>query len=141
VEAEAIVREARAWIGTPYRHGAAVKGVGCDCLGLVLGVRYACSGERLTLPAYAPDWAEASGQELLQEACDRVLCPGGAPADRAGLILLFRWRPARPAGHLAIASGEGSLIHAHARAAVAEIPFGFGLRRRLVAAYRFPEML
>ena len=34
----AIVAEARAWIGTRYRHQASVKGVGCDCLGLVRGV-------------------------------------------------------------------------------------------------------
>ena len=30
-------RRAR-WIGTPYRHQASLKGVGCDCLGLVRGV-------------------------------------------------------------------------------------------------------
>ena len=38
---ETIIAEARAWIGTPYHHQAALKGVGCDCLGqiLVLKVR------------------------------------------------------------------------------------------------------
>jgi NlpC/P60 family putative phage cell wall peptidase len=30
--------EARAWIGTPDRHQASLKGMGCDCLGLVRGV-------------------------------------------------------------------------------------------------------
>ena len=38
----AIVAEARAWIGTRYCHQASVKGVGCDCLGLVRGVWRAC---------------------------------------------------------------------------------------------------
>ncbi len=33
-----IVAAARGWIGTPYRHQGQVKGVGCDCLGLVRGV-------------------------------------------------------------------------------------------------------
>jgi NlpC/P60 family putative phage cell wall peptidase len=33
-----IVAETRAWLGTPYRHQASLKGVGCDCLGLVRGV-------------------------------------------------------------------------------------------------------
>jgi len=32
-----IVVETRDWIGTPYRHQASLKGVGCDCLGLVRG--------------------------------------------------------------------------------------------------------
>ncbi len=30
---EDIVRAARGWIGTPYRHQASLKGVGTDCLG------------------------------------------------------------------------------------------------------------
>ena len=41
-----IIAEARAWIGTPYRHQARCKGVGCDCLGLVRGVWRALHGER-----------------------------------------------------------------------------------------------
>jgi NlpC/P60 family putative phage cell wall peptidase len=34
----AIVAEARSWLGTPWQHQAALKGVGCDCTGLVRGV-------------------------------------------------------------------------------------------------------
>jgi cell wall-associated NlpC family hydrolase len=33
-----IVLEARSWIGTPFVHQGAVKGVGVDCLQLVIGV-------------------------------------------------------------------------------------------------------
>lgn len=33
-----IVAAARQWLGTPYRHQASVRGVGCDCLGLIRGV-------------------------------------------------------------------------------------------------------
>ena len=33
-----IVTEARRWIGTPYRHQAATRGAGTDCLGLIRGV-------------------------------------------------------------------------------------------------------
>ncbi|MFZ1680734.1 MAG: peptidase P60, partial [Rhizobiaceae bacterium] len=32
-----VVAEAERWIGTPYRHQGSTRGVGCDCLGLVLG--------------------------------------------------------------------------------------------------------
>ena len=35
---DAIVAEAHRWIGTPYRHQASLRGVGCDCLGLLRGV-------------------------------------------------------------------------------------------------------
>ena len=32
------VASARGWLGTPYHHQASLKGVGCDCLGLLRGV-------------------------------------------------------------------------------------------------------
>ena len=42
--AEAVVKEALSWLGTPYRHQGSRKGVGCDCLGLVMGVWRAIHG-------------------------------------------------------------------------------------------------
>jgi len=33
-----IVNAARQWLGTPFHHQARLKGVGCDCIGLVIGV-------------------------------------------------------------------------------------------------------
>ena len=41
----AIVAEARSWIGTHYRHQQSLKGVGCDCLGLLRGVWRAVYGQ------------------------------------------------------------------------------------------------
>jgi cell wall-associated NlpC family hydrolase len=36
-----VVIEARTWVGTPYHHQARLKGVGVDCIGLVLGCAWA----------------------------------------------------------------------------------------------------
>ncbi len=33
-----IVTQARTWLGTPFHHQARLKGKGCDCLGLIIGV-------------------------------------------------------------------------------------------------------
>lgn len=33
-----IVQTARGWLGTPFHHQARLKGKGCDCLGLFIGV-------------------------------------------------------------------------------------------------------
>jgi len=38
IKKEDIIEEARTWLGTPYRHQGRVKGVGCDCGGIVIGV-------------------------------------------------------------------------------------------------------
>jgi NlpC/P60 family putative phage cell wall peptidase len=61
-----IVAEARSWIGTPYHHQASLKGVGCDCIGLVRGIwRAAIGPEPEAMPAYSRDWGEAAGAESL----------------------------------------------------------------------------
>ncbi|MFL5163197.1 MAG: peptidase P60, partial [Microvirga sp.] len=45
-----ILAEARSWIGTPYRHQASLKGIGCDCLGLLRGVWRGVMGREPELP-------------------------------------------------------------------------------------------
>ena len=135
----AVVAEARQWIGTRYRHQASLKGVGCDCLGLVRGVWRNCVGdEPETAPPYAPDWAEASGEEALAQAALRHLQPIAIDDIGAGDILLFRWRDGFVAKHAAFATGEGTMIHAHDHAAVCEVALAPWWRRRLAFAFRFP---
>jgi len=135
----AIVAEAREWIGTRYRHQASLKGVGCDCLGLVRGVyRNVVGIEPETPPPYAPDWAEASGVETLYDAALRHLVPVARDNFGAGDVLLFRWRAGFVAKHVAIATGEGTMIHAHDCAAVCEVALAPWWRRRLAFAFKFP---
>jgi NlpC/P60 family putative phage cell wall peptidase len=135
----AIVAEARTWIGTPYRHQASLKGVGCDCLGLVRGIWRNCIGdEPETPPPYAPDWAEAKGDETLVAAALRHLVPVARDDFMPGDVLLFRWRDGFVAKHVAIASSERAMIHAHDGAAVCEIALSPWWRRRLAYAFRFP---
>jgi NlpC/P60 family putative phage cell wall peptidase len=135
----AIVAEARSWIGTRYRHQASVKGVGCDCLGLVRGVWRACVGDEPEAPGpYAPDWAEARGEEALAAAALRHLVPVAPSEIGAGDIMLFRWRAGCVAKHAAIATGCGTMIHAHDGASVCEVALAPWWRRRLAFAFRFP---
>jgi NlpC/P60 family putative phage cell wall peptidase len=135
----AIVAEARAWIGTPYRHQGSLKSVGCDCLGLVRGVwRALCGEEPEGVPAYAPDWAEASGQEALAQAGQRHLIEIDPVQFAHGDVLLFRWRNGFVAKHAAIVTGLDLMVHAHDGAAVAEVAIAPWWRRRLAYAFRFP---
>lgn len=139
LERAAIVAEARRWIGTPYQHQASLIGVGCDCLGLVRGVWRALVGpEPEQAGPYAPDWAEATGVEALALAGARHFAPVAVNAFRPGDVLLFRWRVNVPAKHLAIASFDGAMIHAHDGACVAEAALNPWWRRRLAYAFAFP---
>jgi len=134
------LHEARLWLGTPYQHQASLRGVGCDCLGLVRGVWRALHGaEPETPPPYRPDWAELGGRELLREALDRRLISLDSAATRPGDVLLFRMAPDAPARHCAIRSADERMIHAYWGRACVESWLGRWWRSRLVGAFRFPE--
>jgi NlpC/P60 family putative phage cell wall peptidase len=134
-----IVAEARSWIGTRYLHQASLKGVGCDCLGLVRGVWRHCIGDEPEAPPpYAPDWAEATGAEALADAALRHLLPIACSDFAAGDVLLFRWRDGCVAKHAAIATAGDRMVHAHDGAAVCEVALVPWWGRRLAYAFRFP---
>lgn len=103
-----LITEARDWIGTSYLHRASLKGQGADCLGLIRGVWRAVVGpEPQGLPAYAPDWAEATKAEQMAEAAGRHMRAVALEAIAPGDVLLFRWRAGFPAKHAALlVSGE-----------------------------------
>ncbi|RYE32146.1 MAG: peptidase P60 [Hyphomicrobiales bacterium] len=134
-----IVDAARLWLGTPYHHQASLRGVGCDCLGLVRGVwRDLCGAEPEQPPPYSPSWAESLRQETLALAAERHLQPLAVSEAQAGDVLLFRWREHLPAKHCAILVTPERIIHAHDGAAVAEVAFTPWWRRHLSHAFSFP---
>jgi NlpC/P60 family putative phage cell wall peptidase len=137
-----VVTAARSWLGTPYHHQASLRGVGCDCLGLVRGVwRDLYGREPEAVPAYDQHWAQHADGETLALAAMRHLEACELAAVQAGDVLLFRWRDHLPAAHCAILTGPGQIIHAHDGAAVGEVAFTGWWRRHCSHAFSFPELV
>ena len=139
-----VVRAARGWIGTPYRHQASVRGAGADCIGLIRGVwRDVIGAEPEGLPAYSYDWSETSGEERLWAGADRHLRRlSDDELPRPGDVLLFRMRDAGVAKHLGILSTTDPaprFIHAYMRHGVIENALSAPWERRVVARFRFPD--
>ncbi len=135
-----VVAAARRWIGTPYRHQASARGIGCDCLGLVRGVwREIVGPEPESHGPYSPDWAEAGKIDRLAEAGARHFHVRNDRLFRAGDVLLFRWREGFPAKHLGIATATDAMVHAHDGCAVCEVRISGWWRRRIVSAFSFPD--
>ena len=138
-----IVRAARGWIGTPYRHQAAMRGAGCDCLGLLRGVwREVLGAEPEPVPAYSMDWAEPQGDERLWQAARRHLLEVAPSDEAAGDVILFRMRAGAVAKHLGLAARVGpgaTFIHSYAGHGVVESPLSTPWRRRIAARFRFPK--
>src|SRR3546814_9052433 len=114
-----IVELTQGWIGTPYRHQGATRGVGCDCIGLISGVwREFYGRETEVVPAYALDyaldWAERSGEERLLDAARQLFGPA-LPIGEAepGDLLLFRWRADCAAKHAGIDRKSTRLNSSH----------------------------
>ena len=136
-----VLAVAEAWIGTPYRHQACLKGVGCDCLGLVRGIWRELYGQEPEMPPpYARDWAERGGEDRLMAAAERHFQPVAHMADaRQGDVLLFRWKPEFAAKHVGILADADHFIHAYEAASVLRSALVPSWRRRIAGVFRFPR--
>ena len=135
-----IVSVARGWLGTPHHDQASVKGVGCDCAGLVAGVARECGMVELgrdlidAMHSYNPTKIDEALLKIgLGRHCDRI------KAIEPGAVLL--WKVGRPlkAQHLAIASDGGRMIHCWGKGPnkVIEVPIGQGRMELLDSIWRF----
>lgn len=135
-----IVAEARSWLGTPWHHQASVRGVGCDCAGLVRGV-----GNALGLMDCRPDgpggdlfagYGRKPEPRRMLRTLDYFMDRRPAGVIEPGDVLLMRFN--RDPQHLAILTGEGTIVHALASAGGAvEHRLSPEWRARVVAAWRY----
>ena len=96
-----IAAAAEKWIGTPFPWQAQVRGVGCDCKGLVAGVARDCGrAEADEIEALAADYGAVVDVMRLRAGLDRLF--DRVAISRAGDVLLVRI--GGKAQHLAIAA-------------------------------------
>lgn len=144
-QANDIVAQARSWIGTPFHHQARLKKVGCDCLGLIVGVVDELelkdkNGVQLAAYDEVTYSKEPDGDYLIQKLVD-VLAEIPPEEMRAGDLALFKVR--ENPQHLAILTDyEGGLgmIHSFAPARrVVEHRLDDDWRARLVKVFRWQQ--
>lgn len=126
-----IISQARTWLQTPFRHAERQKGVGCDCVGLVLGVAH---------ELYLTDWDYRNYsrqvdcdvlRRYIEQFCDPVV---GEPEPGDLLLLAISKLPQ----HVALYAGNGQMIHAHEGVGkVVEHRFDECWQRRLRGVYRW----
>lgn len=128
---------ARAWIGTPYVTGAALRGAGADCIGLVEGVAAELTGRpRGPRPPWRADWASVTDLEAVAASAGFTLLD---PAEALpGDVVALRLTRAAPPAHLGVMATASTIIHAVERAGVVEAHLSH-LARRIALAARFPE--
>lgn len=122
-ERAAVLEEARAWLSTPFHHGARLQGVGVDCAQFLI----ACYvGRGIVAPFdpgfYSIDWfLHEEGERFrgwIERSC--VAVKTAVPGD----IMLFRY--GRAESHGAIYLGDDRVIHAFRGRGVIEEECGRG---------------
>lgn len=128
-----LAAQARTWLGTPFHHQGRLKGIGADCVGLIVGV-----ADELGLNP--PDVTNYSRRpqgnllvEMIEKRAEKI-----NPADaRTGDILVFKIY--KEPQHAAIKTEYG-IIHSCQGVGVVETSLEGDWASRLVAAYRIPEV-
>jgi len=132
MELSAITKEARAWIGTPFHHQGRVKGVGVDCLGLMVGVINSLGGHIVDRPAYS---RYPTGDYLLDGMREQLL---EIPIDEATTGDLFVSAERNHANHVMFYDAETeTVIHSYwANKKVVEQPAKL-MKNKIIGAFRY----
>jgi NlpC/P60 family putative phage cell wall peptidase len=139
-----IVKEAREWLGTRWQHQACVKGVACDCIGLIGGVAAATgvsdawvTDKALLFRNYGPTPMPGPLLAGCHQFLDAV--PGGLAHAQLGDVLIMRYD--REPGHFGILSSLDpmQMIHSHAQfpRRVVENSIDEVWRNRIIRVFRF----
>lgn len=138
---EQVVAEARSWLNTRFRHQARIKGVGVDCLNLVVGIN-----ETLNLvpgfnwndhPEYH-GYGKAPNGALLISACDLFLKKIDPKDALPGDILVLKF--VEEPQHFAVVTqlNPTCIVHAYMQMRrVVEHSMDKSWWDRVAAAYRF----
>lgn len=105
-----MVEEAKTWVNTPYHSMAKLKGIGVDCVQLLIGVYENCHLiEGFDTGTYSHEWHLHKGEERYLQGlllfCDKV------SSMKKGDILVYQY--GRCISHAGIYIGDNQLIHAY----------------------------
>lgn len=135
-----VIKIARTWIGTPYHHQSSVKGVGCDCIGLIHGVYQELHNTNAVyVPSYSRDWGNDDKNEDLLVAARTYLNEIPVEDATVGSVLALRWLKEGVAKHAVILSEDDKMIHAYDKAKVEEVHMSDWWKRKIVAAFNFKD--
>lgn len=141
-----VITEAREWLGTPYQHQAMVKGVGADCVGLIVGVGVSTGVLTLTkkqMLEYA-GYGRLPNPNKMQRVMGKHLTPVPESTVSYGDIAWLQWRDGLPM-HLALISGhlgKRTLLHSTSEIGkVVEHSLTLEWETRIVSYWRYPGLV
>jgi NlpC/P60 family putative phage cell wall peptidase len=133
-----IVECARTFLGTRWQHQARLKGVACDCAGLVICIGEELFGIRADVPAYG----HTPNHGQLERIVSQYMRKKSFGETALGDVLLMTWD--QEPHHMAIVSevqGEMGIIHSYAQVKkVVEHRLDTQWANRIRAVFEFPSV-
>lgn len=124
------IKQTRTWLGTPYHHQARLKGVGVDCIGLLVGVANELGLDVESVPtnySRTPDSERLFREIATSGHLERTNDP--KPGD-----VVFMKVYGQPT-HFGLLTDVG-FIHADATFGVVEVPLDDRWKSRIVGVYK-----
>jgi len=141
VTPDSIVLAARSYLGTPFQHQGRLKGIGIDCVGLLVGVARELGiwGDSIDHTAYR---RREDGTILMQMLETHLVRKEEGEPLRVGDILAMKHTVPQ---HVAIVTesypnGDFKIIHA-LEAGVVEHRLDTRWRRKVIGAFEFPGVV
>lgn len=135
-----IIEEARKWKGTPHRHQGRLKGLGCDCVGIVIGVGCILLHKEDIFPK---TYGRNAEKYTIKEHFDKYLIPKRKEDIKPGDVILMKmlYNP-QHAGIVSTYSDKSmGLIHCYDGVKkVVEHRLDSKWKSRIIKAYEYPEV-
>ena len=126
-----VVKEAREWVDTPFRHQGRLKGVGCDCLGLIRGVY-----GNVYSPSILPKDRTNYGIEIVVDLNKHLRKVAVEVAEREPGDLILMKFSSQPT-HMGIYVGDDRMIHAYSSVGrIVEHRISSQWKKRIVSIWR-----
>ena len=142
IKADKVIESAREFLGTPWQHGARLKDVGIDCTGLIISSLNENGAGIEDINDYSiQDEFVRLARELKSRCSKHDECLEDFDLIQKADILVFRAEDMM--NHVALYSGEGTIIHAYSVPAVNQVveqKFDGYWKFRLVGVYRYKEL-
>lgn len=131
ISRDEIIAEARTWIGTPFKHQGRLKGVGVDCVGVIVGV-----AKSLNILDYNPtNYSRLPNMQVMGDALNKLLIEIDIKDAKIGDIYWMKFRES--AQHLAFKTDIG-ILHATSQAKKCiETSLNDSLEKTIYKVYRF----
>ena len=129
-----IVETARSWLGTPFKHQGRVKGLGVDCVGLIIGIAHEIGYSNYDFTNYGRQPHGGTLVKIMGDHLDLIPIEDAVEGD----IYVMRWE--NEPQHMGIKTDKGIIHSYESIGKCVEHGLDSKWHKRIVAAYRYRDI-